>query len=413
MEKRPPSVKAPGLKWRARGGEWIPYWIANAAASKAGYPVKTVRLSGIPLDEIAGRCARLTAEMREWMGIRSDQVAATYDGSLHSVIVAYQVNEASPYHDIKPRTKRQYDQFLRLVDRAVGAKRLKDLSGDDFRRWYAAFKAPSKADPKQRETVRSAQAAMTMIRIVINYGATLSDRACALECARLSLVLKLIEFKGSRPRRKRLTYDHAVAVIATAHQRGDMESRGIAFGQALQFELMLRQTDVIGTWQPARGNEPASAIIRRGEVWAPGLDWSMIDGDWILRLATSKTDTDAEFDLKAYPLVWTEITRIPPEERVGPLVKRSPGTPFGEDRYRKLWRMIATQAGVPADVWNMDSRAGAVTEAIDAGAGIEHVRHHATHSNVSMTSRYDRATVTKTRAVARIRAASRGDRNEP
>lgn len=53
-----------------------------------------------------------------------------------------------------------------------------------------------------------------------------------------------------------------------------------------------------------------------------------------------------------------------------------------------------------------------MTEAIDAGAGIEQVRHHATHSNVSMTGRYDRATLTKTRTVAAIRAAGRAQ-SEP
>jgi hypothetical protein len=402
-----PEIKATGLKWRERGGQWVPYWCASTEAVKAGYPVKTARLSGLAPDEVIRHCTKLQGEMLFWMGSNTHAIEQVYDGTISWLIRAYQRNEASPYFAIKPRTKRQYDQFLGIIERTVGAQTLKDLSGDDFRRWHATYSKPTKGSAPR---VRSAQACMTMLRIVINYGATLANRPCALECARLSLVLKLIEFKGARPRRKRLTYDHAVAVIAAAHARGDSEGRGIAFGQALQFELMLRQTDVIGTWAAVRGNEPKTAIIRHGQVWSPGLDWSMIDSDWTLRLDTSKTGTDVEFDLRAYPLVWTEITRIPPEERTGPLVKRAPGLPFNEDRYRKLWRLIATEAGVPKTIWNMDSRAGAVTEAIDAGAGIEQVRHHATHSNVSMTSRYDRSTVTKTRTVAAIRAASRKDK---
>lgn len=405
QSKRPPSVaNAPGLKWRHRAGQWVPYWCAGPKAVKSGYPTKTARLSGLDEDAIAIRCRRLQAEMLEWLGC-DDKPGAAYDGALKSVIALYQQNEASPYHSIAPRTKRQYDQFLSMIERAFGGRRLADLSGDDFRRWHSALKAP--AEGSQKERTRSAQAAMTMIRIVVNYGATIGDKACALECARLSLVLKLMEFKGARPRKERLTFDQAAAVIARAHQRGDAESRGIAFGQALQFELMLRQTDVIGTFEDLAGAPAPDAIVERGQVWRPGLDWSMVGPDWTLRISTSKTDHDIEFDLKAYPLVWTEISRIPPAERIGPMVKRGPGRPFGEDRYRKLWRLIATEAGVPKTVWNMDSRAGAVTEAIDAGAGIEQVRHHATHSNVSMTGRYDRATLTKTRTVAAIRAAGR------
>lgn len=47
----------------------------------------------------------------------------------------------------------------------------------------------------------------------------------------------------------------------------------------------------------------------------------------------------------------------------------------------------------------------------DAGADIEHLRHHATHANVSTTGRYNRRTVEKTRKVAELRVAHRGEKN--
>jgi hypothetical protein len=56
-----------------------------------------------------------------------------------------------------------------------------------------------------------------------------------------------------------------------------------------------------------------------------------------------------------------------------------------------VWRKVATAAGVPKTVYNMDSRAGAISEATDAGAELEHVRHAATHSDISMTQRYSGA----------------------
>ena len=55
----------------------------------------------------------------------------------------------------------------------------------------------------------------------------------------------------------------------------------------------------------------------------------------------------------------------------------------------------------------MDSRAGAITEATDAGADLEHIRHAATHSDISMTQRYSRGDADKTAGVLRQRVAHR------
>jgi hypothetical protein len=67
------------------------------------------------------------------------------------------------------------------------------------------------------------------------------------------------------------------------------------------------------------------------------------------------------------------------------------------------------KAGIPAEVWNRDSRAGGVTEGSDSGADIEHLRHHANHSNIQTTGRYNRNTLTKTRNVAQLRVAHRSE----
>jgi hypothetical protein len=55
----------------------------------------------------------------------------------------------------------------------------------------------------------------------------------------------------------------------------------------------------------------------------------------------------------------------------------------------------------------MDSRAGAISEATDAGIDIEHVRQAATHGDISMTQRYSRNGAEKTANVLRQRAAYR------
>lgn len=69
--------------------------------------------------------------------------------------------------------------------------------------------------------------------------------------------------------------------------------------------------------------------------------------------------------------------------------------------------MVADAAGLPKSVRNMDSRAGAISEATDAGASLEDVRHAATHSNTSMTARYSRGAEGKVASVMQTRTAHR------
>jgi len=58
---------------------------------------------------------------------------------------------------------------------------------------------------------------------------------------------------------------------------------------------------------------------------------------------------------------------------------------------------------VPKTTFNMDSRAGGITEATEAGADIEHVKHAATHSDISQTQRYSRGATEKIAEVQKKR----------
>jgi hypothetical protein len=82
--------------------------------------------------------------------------------------------------------------------------------------------------------------------------------------------------------------------------------------------------------------------------------------------------------------------------------------PWRNPEYRRLWRKLANDCGVPKSVRNMDSRAGAISEATDAGAELEHVRHAATHSDIAMTQRYSRGSQDKVAKVMKLRAEQRG-----
>ena len=143
--------------------------------------------------------------------------------------------------------------------------------------------------------------------------------------------------------------------------------------------------------------------------WANGLLWQDIK-EYVLQKGTTKTKTGAEAasDFNEYPLALAELQRVPSDERLGPVIKDSrTGLPFKTGMYAKRWRFVARAAGIPENVRNRDGRASGVTEGSDAGADLEYLRHHASHSSVSTTARYIRKTSTKTRAVARLRVAYR------
>ncbi len=262
-------------------------------------------------------------------------------------------------------------------------------------RWHEAWGANGK--------VAMGHSCVGMLRTLVNFGATILD--CE-HCERLSGVLHKMKFKMPRPRNERLTADQAQAVRTMAHEMG---YPSVALAQALQFELMLRQKDVIGEWVPT--SEPGMSDVTAGNAkWLRGLRWSEIDDKLILRHTTSKRQKDIEVNLRLAPMVIEELTRqhgmnLPAS---GPVIKYELiGRPYTAHQFRYVWRKIADKCGIPKGVFNMDSRAGAISEATDAGAELEHVRHAATHSDIGMTQRYSRAGTEKTANVMTLRAAHR------
>jgi hypothetical protein len=104
------------------------------------------------------------------------------------------------------------------------------------------------------------------------------------------------------------------------------------------------------------------------------------------------------------------LQSVPKDKRIGPVII-APHTgllPLYR-HYAAAWRRTARAVGIPDALMNRDSRAGGATEGSDAGADLEHLRHQLNHSDAKTTSRYNRNTLTKTREVARLRVAHRGE----
>jgi hypothetical protein len=126
----------------------------------------------------------------------------------------------------------------------------------------------------------------------------------------------------------------------------------------------------------------------------------------ILRKPTSKTNGGevAEHDLQLHADVISEL----PKRGVGPIVlDERTGKPWSTSHFSRTFRKVARLAGWPDDVWNMDSRAGAVSEAFEAGADPADVMKAATHRQLSTTMGYNRGAVVQSSRVAELRQKRR------
>lgn len=231
------------------------------------------------------------------------------------------------------------------------------------------------------------------------------------DCGKLDERLAVLRFEKSGAREQEMTYAYASAFVRMAlelGQRGDIpedRARSMAIGVAGQFELALRQKDIIGEWTPAVAGT-ANALYYGKEMWVGGFRWENIPG-WKLRIKTSKNRAAAGFDLTNYPLLFPLMEAVPHDRRAGAIVSGEHGLPVRERSYRKWFRAIARAAEIPDEIWSMDR--GAATEADEAGADFKAISDMLTHAEPRTTVRYIRLRASEKRIAdaARARVKSR------
>lgn len=399
------SFKAPGLSWRPRsGGRWEARWRPHAKFVDRGHPDtieslwigKPEEFTDTDMATISGRCAVLHSKMSEWAVGDIRQLGA-YDGTIRSLIGLYETDPDSTYRQCRHHTKQTYGSHLRVIMADHGSELIKGLRGRQLRHWHEAW-LPRGAT--------MAHGLVGMLRTLMTYGATiLDDDKGNAACLSVQVLLSKMRFSRPGAREERLTADQVIDIRAAAHKMG---LPSIALAQALQFECTLRQRDVIGEWVPE--SEPGlSDVTLNGEKWLRGARGNEIDENMILRHVTSKRQKMLVVDLRFAPMVLEEFAHLPSgRPGPGPLVIRDKrDVPWQAYDFRRFWRRVADAAGVPKSVHNMDSRAGAITEATQSGARLEAVRKAATHGNIAMTQKYDRGDAEDIAEVMRSRVAHR------
>ena len=421
----PLRSSTPGFK---RGRNNIPYWIARQVVrDPMGFPDPCIRLPADADDvEIARLCQDYTARLKAWIDEQKKVDLADpfhtkthYDGTVLTACRVYQEHPLSDFHSVKHNTRATYLSSLRLIERTVGRRLTRNLTVLDVKNWYRKWREP--AEPGGPERIKRAHDAISMFRTVMRFMTSLRKP----ECKQLAEEMSAVKFEKSAAREQEITYSQ---VVAFTHAATEMGQKGIipadralymSIAVVAQFELMLRQADIIGQWAPLnptpRLPRGASTLIEGSKIWSGFFTWEFVPG-WRWRMKTSKSKYRAgqEFLLTNYELLFPLLEAVPHAERQGAIVKGEHGLPVRQSSFGKWFRQIARAASIPDDVWNMDARAGGATEADEAGADIGLISSGLTHTNVQMTQRYIRGgrSARKTTALAEARKRKRAAEQE-
>jgi hypothetical protein len=392
---------APGLIWRKRPNDvFEARWQCRTDIVAKGFAPKSVKLwSGTAdptkeeWDRIADICVQLQDEMLVFS--RGGIVPSIeFDGTLISLMTCYRTDPDSSFKKLRYHSKQYYETLMGLIQGEHGGKELREINARSFRRWHEGWSEGGKA--------AVAHGKIGMLRTLFGFGATILEDP---ECIRLRGIMSGLRFEMPKARTERLTAEQATAIRAMAHEKG---RPSIALAQAFQFELMLRQKDVIGEWVPMKEPGMSDVFDTRRHKWLRGIRWEEIDQNMVLSHVTSKRQKLITINLNNAPMVLEELALLGERPAKGPIiVSEHDGLPWDAVEFRRWWRLCARACGIPDKVRNMDSRAGAISEATDAGADLEHVRHAATHSNISMTQRYSRGAEEKIANVQKLRVQSR------
>lgn len=319
------------------------------------------------------------------------KASSIYDGTIGSL--AHWYFNSDPYRELKPNTQLDYKRHLKPLLDGKSAKLIEDITGADVVRWF-----------KELQEGRSRTTAYTMISVfkaVVSFGAAEGKE----ECAKLRGMLTAARFKKGERRQSCLTREQVQAFNAAAIEYG---RPSMALGLTLQFELGMRQRDVIGEWVRATGADGIRDHENRR--WGNGLTGMLFDNNGHMVKRTTKTGSKIEHSIDDHPELAAMVRPILERNRGGPLViNEATGVPYKAAKYREFFRRIARKAGIPDDVWSMDARAGAITEALESGATIEDTRAFVGHTDAKTTRTYNRSVRQQSSRVARRRLERRNE----
>lgn len=439
----PEGIETLGLRWRARETHWKAYWLPRQDIAERGYPIRS-RLLWPPANDLTATpdwnalkaaCNTLQNEMLTWGPIAAGKFdpLSWFDDTVASVIDIYLNDPDSPYKELGYQASLTYADRLELIraehgtERIIGSKDHPGLTFRSFKHWHEKWR-----DPDGANRVSHAYEHIKFTRIAFHF--------CALAkvpgCKDISEILSEMEFENPKSRTQVVTPEQSILLRKGAHQVG---RPSIAFAQALQDGLIVRQKDVIGELIPR--SHPGISDTHMGAFkWVKGFRWEELDNNFTLTHRLSKSlrgkraiaNPDSGktkvWSLWLYPTIIEELCLIAGVARAelrrdmfpasGPMVtaEHTRGLPWRQKVFANKWRKIARLVGIPDEVQNRDTRAGAATDADQKGADVDRkkaasaIRPALGHSKDGTTLIYLRGDDEATARIAQLRF---GDQTKP
>lgn len=297
--------------------------------------------------------------------------------TLAGLIEEYRTHKASTFHKLAYDNRRNTRRLTERMAEQYGSTPLAEIRASTIRIWHDGWAEGGK--------VSMAHSFIAQLRTMLGFGLLmLEDR----ECERLCVTMSKLKFEQAKVSEASLSPEQADAIREAARRHFGWYS--LALAQAFQFELVLRQRDVIGQWVPE--SEPGESDIRyNGMKWRAGIRWSEVADDMVLRHRTNKRQKMMAADLKLCPMIQDELRYLNYRSPDGPIIINDvTGLPWSANEFRRKWRLVANHCGVPKEVKDMHSRSGGISEMFRAGVRPDAIMTMATHSDLAMTMRYNR-----------------------
>jgi predicted RNase H-like HicB family nuclease len=411
------ELDAPGLKMIRRELTTNVYWACDEADEFKAYFPRTVRihvdLTVTEPEEVASVistveevCQREQQAMLAWVDAGTpdhERLAPRYDGTLGSLIEIYRSDPESGFQRLKENTQESYEDWLQIVENTIGKRRLDRIRPKWFRSCYDQWIKPEL--PNGAPRVRRAYGCIQILRAIFNYGI----EADVPHAKRLRDGMETLRFAKNPPREEAMTNAYSTALVETCLKQNAWR---MALCQAIPWDTSLRQRDVIGQWR----DEAPGYVIKPGEikkgsrVWS-GLTLDRIDVGRELVIRTSKTGQPVVHRISNCPLIMKCIPHIDRTNPLAPVALSSRGLPWNDHRaFGKAWRKYAALAGIPETVWNMDNRAGGLSEGAEGGASDDDLAAIAGHAGKNTTRRiYKRKVAQASERVQRSRERARSN----
>lgn len=377
LTKRPNKAPAPRREARLKSGKTVLRRQNNSASDFYARMVSFVQMAtksirSLPLEELfkltktaKGRAFlreeleimdRLSAQIRVALGINDSpptsiiqvpaKAAATSTGidDFKGLIAFYR--NSSAFTSLRHATRMNYETHFKFIEDDLGSAPLSALGEDEFQRAYDIWTNGG------ADRIAITAQTVNMLRLLASFGA----KEGIPECARLAYILKKMggRYRPASPKGDLLTAEQVDLICERAHKRG---RHSIALVQALLFETELRQRDILGEWVPQK-EEGFSAVLFENEKWVRGIRWRDLN-DLILRHSLSFNGKSVEVSLRECPRshreIVAELDRMggkPNREAI--VVNDKNGLPWSASEFRRWWRKIADECGIPKNLNSTD-----------------------------------------------------------